>query len=94
MRTALFVETTTIGLREHQVTKRELARTEVLVEVAGQPIRVEDGQPARSRRERPAGVRRRGRGSAHPRPSGQGRAGGRRGRRPRRPPRRTACGTE
>ena len=40
MRTALFVETTTIGLREHQVTKRELARTEVLVEVAGQPIRV------------------------------------------------------
>jgi uncharacterized protein (TIGR00299 family) protein len=36
----VFTETSTIGLREHQVGKRALARTETVVDVGGQTIRV------------------------------------------------------
>ncbi len=36
----LYAETTTIGLREHPVARRPLRRTEIVVDVGGQPVRV------------------------------------------------------
>jgi uncharacterized protein (DUF111 family) len=40
VRREVFCETSTIGLREHRVSKRALQRTETFVEVGGQRIRV------------------------------------------------------
>ncbi len=40
VRRVLFTETSTIGLREHEVTKRALRRHVVTVEVLGHPVRV------------------------------------------------------
>jgi pyridinium-3,5-bisthiocarboxylic acid mononucleotide nickel chelatase len=44
VRRVFYVETTTIGLREHRVTKRSLAREFGTVEVDGQPVRVKSAQ--------------------------------------------------
>jgi len=43
LRRVVFAETSTLGVREHVVAKRALGRTELVVDVAGQAVRVKQG---------------------------------------------------